>query len=274
MNKIRYLILVAATVCGIAVAAQGTITQREGWIDGNYAERQSLDEGMATIDIAALLPGVHMFTLRVCDSEGAWSSPQTRIFIKQRDGGVATAITQCLGWVDGKIDQAQTLNPGQATLDVSGLTIGIHQFTIQAQDSRGIWSPTVTKFLIKPTNSEGAAITHCRYWFDDNEDEAQVCVLQSNRANGQTGIVEIDVSDLEEGEHTLSWMMGNSNGAWSQVTTETFTIEAIIPTSIDTINADTAGSEKVWYNLAGQKQDKQPTEPGIYICNGRKIIVR
>ena len=87
MNKIRYLILVAATVCGIAVAAQGTITQREGWIDGNYAERQSLDEGMATIDIAALLPGVHMFTLRVCDSEGAWSSPQTRIFIKQRDGG-------------------------------------------------------------------------------------------------------------------------------------------------------------------------------------------
>ena len=38
-------------------------------------------------------------------------------------------------------------------------------------------------------------------------------------------MVEIDVSTLLPGEHVLSWMVGDDRAVWSQIYTETFTIE-------------------------------------------------
>ena len=204
MNIIRKIAFIAVVATGLTATAQESITQRECWIDGNIAERQTIAEASAQIDITALLPGIHTFAMRVQRSDGNWSSPVTRFFLKLTD-------------------------------------------------------------LVETT------ITHCRYWFDGNENAAVVCDIQSNRSTS-TDVVEIDVSDLEQGEHTLSWMMGNSKGAWSQEYTETFTIE--LPTAIDTVSSEPLDSGCVWYNLNGQKLNGMPTAPGIYINGNKKVVIK
>ena len=57
--------------------------------------------------------------------------------------------------------------------------------------------------------------------------------------------------------------------AWSESVEFTTTST----TGIDTIEAAETNSN-VWYNLAGMKLNGQPTERGIYINNGKKVVIR
>jgi hypothetical protein len=44
-----------------------------------------------------------------------------------------------------------------------------------------------------------------------------------------------------------------------------------IDASIDSLTSDT--SDGLWYTLDGVKLDGKPTEPGIYIMDGKKIVI-
>ena len=50
------------------------------------------------------------------------------------------------------------------------------------------------------------------------------------------------------------------------------TVTKIIPTAITDINSDS--SNNTWYNIQGMKFQGVPTVPGIYINNGRKVVVK
>ncbi|MBR1402327.1 MAG: hypothetical protein IJ562_12250, partial [Prevotella sp.] len=72
MKRIRYLLLAVAVALTAASWGQ-SIAEREYWIDGDIANRQTLDASVATIDISSLPIGAHRLTVRVKDDEGVWS---------------------------------------------------------------------------------------------------------------------------------------------------------------------------------------------------------
>ena len=46
-----------------------------------------------------------------------------------------------------------------------------------------------------------------------------------------------------------------------------------MPTAITTVTADTPRS-KYWYDLQGRQYPTRPTQPGVYIHSGKKIVIK
>lgn len=46
-----------------------------------------------------------------------------------------------------------------------------------------------------------------------------------------------------------------------------------MPTAITTVTADTPRS-KYWYDLQGRQYTNRPTQPGVYIHSGKKIVIK
>ena len=46
-------------------------------------------------------------------------------------------------------------------------------------------------------------------------------------------------------------------------------------TGVGSIEADSqTTASNVWYTISGQKLSKRPTKPGVYIRNGKKLVVK
>ncbi len=127
------------------------------------------------------------------------------------------SIVQRECWLDGNIAASQSLAEGQVSIDISSLKPGIHTFAIRVQDSDGKWSSSVTRFFLKPAALSEATIVRCMYWIDGDIQNAVKAPLEGNN-----GVISVDVSNLRRGEHTLSWIVGDDKGSWSEATTETF----------------------------------------------------
>ena len=110
--RIRYLSVAAVLAICSSALAQKTVDRQEYWIDGNVAGSATIAAG-AQIDLTEQNVGPHTLTVRICDSEGVWSAPVTRYFVKAPVAGPsATAIAQCEYWIDGKVDERQTVSDG------------------------------------------------------------------------------------------------------------------------------------------------------------------
>ena len=125
------------------------------------------------------------------------------------------SIVQRECWLDGNIAASQSLAEGPVSIDISSLKSGIHTFAIRVQNSDGKWSSSVTRFFLKPAAPSEATIVRCMYWFDGDIQHAVTAPLEGNN-----GVISVDVIELAAGEHTLSWIVGDDKGAWSEVTTE------------------------------------------------------
>ena len=290
MKRIRYLLIVAASLISTAATAQKTIAERQYWIDGNITDAQTLAESPTSISIGDLPPGLHSLTVRVQDSEGLWSSQVAKYFIKPFadngvdeneinqhqywiDGDLQAAVTSTsqpsaivIGdlkpglhsltvrvqdkaglwssqvakyfivpfgstdvtsktikehqyWIDGKIEARVTQEKQPDIIDIETLKPGLHSFTVRVKDNTGVWSSQVAKYFIVKDDDvmEEIAITRYMYWFDENTDDIFTGSLES-----ATGTMDIDISDVEAGTHTLWWRCGDSRGMWSDAHSVTF----------------------------------------------------
>lgn len=227
MNRIRNILLAVASVVVMSASAQKSITNAVYWLDADYSSPRPT---ATAIDISALHPGAHSYHMRVQDSEGMWSAVMTKYFIIPRPApeASATTITAREYWLDGKYSARVTLTPSPATIDIGSLSRGLHMFSTRVRDDKGHWSPVMNKYFIilvnpvdtvSPGEQSQATIDRCRYWFNDSVQNAQIATLEA-----VAGIIDLDISHLGQGEHTLYWQVRNSNQAWSKVYSETFNI--------------------------------------------------
>lgn len=218
MNRIRYILLSVAIAACMTAAAQKSITGAEYWID---ADLSSVRSATSSVDISALQPGMHSYSMRVKDSGGLWSAVMTKFFIiTPAVEDQATAITAREYWIDGQCKARATLTQSPAAIDIGSLATGIHCLSVRVRDDKGRWSPTLTKYFFNPVPPESeTTIDLCHYWFNDSMQNAQNAPLEA-----VAGIVDLDISHLKQGEHTLYWQVRDSKGAWSKVYSETFRI--------------------------------------------------
>lgn len=112
-----------------------------------------------------------------------------------------------------------TMNSNKLHLnvDVSALESTVHTFNIQVRDANGNWSsPRITFFAkLSPSALRGF------YWFDEDS-------LMSHETAVTNGILEINVSDLSEGVHSLHYAAMSSDGSMTGVVTRWF-VRAPLP---------------------------------------------
>ena len=260
-------------VIGTAPQAATAISKTEYWFDGDAANHTELGTSIATIDLTELSLGLHSITVRTQDDTGVWSNPVTQYFVIGTAPQAATTISKTEYWFDGDALNRTDLGTSVATIDLTELSTGLHSITVRTQDDTGVWSIPVTQYFVKMAEELPAAtITQCVYWFDDDNEHAVSLPLMA-----PDGIVEItELGTMESGDHTLTWMVGDSYGRWSQPVTEAF---SIVITGIGGVNGEDSQSTNLesnegWYTLSGQKLPGRPAQTGIYIFNGRKVVVR
>ena len=218
MNILKYCLSALAICSSMVAAAQGSVTEREAWFDFNFAARQAISASPASLDISSLPAGLHWFTMRVKDDQGVWSPAMTRAFIipHEIDNSAATQIQRVEVWFDNNYAARQAIGASVATVDISSLPAGLHSLTMRAQDDLGLWSSQKTNYFIIPhegVEEDVALVSYC-YWFDD--DVANL-VIGTLPVSGKTvaGVIEVDMATVPSGQHTIHWMIGANNGAWS-----------------------------------------------------------
>ena len=223
-------------------ASEKSIVLHQYWIDGKIEAQVSSETQPDIIDIETLKPGLHSFTVRVKDSEGLWSSQVAKYFIvptSETSVGEKSIVLHQY-WIDGKLDAIVSSTTQPSQIPISTLKPGLHSLTVRVKDSEGLWSSQVAKyFIVKDDDSvEEATITRYMYWFDDETDDFFTGPLTS-----AAGTMDIDISDVEAGIHTLWWRCGDSKGAWSEARSVTFESKSLynytVPASgIGTFSAD------------------------------------
>ena len=221
-----------------------TIKEHQYWIDGKIEARVTQEQQPSTIDISnpKLKPGLHSFTVRVKDSEGLWSSQVAKYFIvptaETSVGDKSIVLHQY--WIDGKLDAIVSSETQPSQIPISTLKPGLHSLTVRVKDNTGLWSSQVAKYFIVKDDDvmEEATITRYMYWFDEETDDFFTGPLTS-----ASGTMDIDISDVEAGIHTLWWRCGDSKGAWSEARSVTFESKSLynykVPESgIGTFSAD------------------------------------
>jgi len=242
-----------------------SIVEREYWFDNDVSTLQTLDAVTTAVDISALSQGLHSFTIRVKDSKGFWSCPMTKYFVV-KPTPTTTTVAACEYWFDNDVANSKTLGESVATVEMSGLNQGLHAFTMRVKNDAGVWSSTMTKYFIVPGAAMiegGLTVSRYLYWIDDDE-------VVTGTLSSQSDIIAIDISSVPDGEHTLSWMVGDSKGAWSTVYTEAFVYDnpLSIKTGIDGVGTD--DQEEETYDLQGRRV--KTVKKGIYIINGKVVV--
>lgn len=102
-------------------------------------------------------------------------------------------------WYDGDESTMHTGVSGNGAwkmdLDIGALDYSFHTVCFQAKDTAGVWSAAKTRYFLKLPEKQSASI---EYWIDGDWHK------KSDIDNG--GIAGIDVSGLEEGFHTISFI--------------------------------------------------------------------
>lgn len=111
------------------------------------------------IDLQAIATGLHRFSLRVQDNQGAWSTLLSDIFIRLEGIGGVTEITELEYFIDTdpglgngiKIPfTAATLENLTISLDVSSLADDLHYYCVRAKDNAGKWAILQCKEFCTP----------------------------------------------------------------------------------------------------------------------------
>ena len=113
-------------------------------------------------------------------------------------------------WLDANYDARQTVNTdGSSTteIDVSNLCYGVHTISMRVSDTEGRWGSTLFRHFLKtvPTIAENRLAKY-EYWIDDYTN------VQSGATSDGTIQLDIDVSSLCKGIHTLNYQMQDSEG--------------------------------------------------------------
>lgn len=218
------------------------IDEHQYWIDGKIEARVTQGQQPDIINIETLKPGLHSFTVRVKDKAGLWSSQVAKYFIVPTSetavGEKRIVLHQY--WIDGKLDAIVASETQPSQIPIEALKPGLHSLTVRVKDSEGLWSSQVAKYFIVKDDDvmEDVTITRYMYWFDDETADFKTGPLTS-----ATGTMDIDISDVEAGIHTLWWRCGDSKGAWSEPRSVTFESKSFynykVPDSgIGTFSAD------------------------------------
>jgi len=233
MKKTYLLLICLATLCGGDALADDVAVPRscEYWFDYRFDARQHTDIGTdwtTQLDIDALSPGLHVLGLRVEDSRGRWGYAMMRHFYKLpvRPDLSNNKVASCEYWIDYDFANrtAATVNDNmiELSLPTDQLADGLHTLAMLMKDSNGQPSYTMMRhFLVmaQPKDFTANTAKTFEYWIDYDHAAWQTASI----VDGQVSL-DIDVSALSRGVHTLHYQSIDAQGQRSSAAVRHFVI--------------------------------------------------
>ena len=187
-----------------------------------------LGENQLSLDLSQATAGAHMLYMRICDEEGHWSATLGRpIYVSRQNDVVSVEHLEYFidfdpGYGAGR--PLATPSSGSSIYEMSfqGVETGAHVFYLRAQDKQGSWSSTLSRPIYV---CQVRGISAIEYFFDDadpGEGKANAVAVTDVKAN--TMNFDINTNTLTEGNHTLSVRVKSTDGRWSLLSTEPFSI--------------------------------------------------
>lgn len=177
-----------------------------------------------SLSTASLTPGLHTLHFFATDATGKRSAVESRYFFKNDN----LKIARYEYWFDNQPGQPKVVefNPPSvlvdfpAHLDSLPSVRGLAVFNIRFQDTRGAWSPVLSRFFFN--NGGGNRIVAYKYWFDANTASAQVVTLPSPVAVFDEPI-EVVAGAPNGQARTVHFQFLDELGRWGAVESRLFT---------------------------------------------------
>jgi len=223
----------------LAVSAQNSISSGEYWFDSDIDLRQEIVVSpqstvtySASIDISSLDDGLHTYHLRFTDDSLRWSSTVSHFFLKYSTEGNPSVIniTGYKYWFDNEQDEAIMVDIPDSpsftfdkSLDIGSLNEGLHTIHCRFLDTKGYWSSAVSRFFIIPSEGQDTTdkvITSVEYWFDSSIGDKITKLV--GPATAIEYLEAIDVSNLKDGLHTITFRLKDKSMTASSSVTKFF----------------------------------------------------
>lgn len=194
------------------------------WFDGDKStiHTGSSDKGawQMDFDIGALNENLHMVHFQVKDAKGVWSVPTTRYFIKMPQTQGVDYMT-CVIMIDGKKYKQENVSTQNGiinwSLDATDLKPGLHKAQVFVVTQSGATTSVKEAFFFRNMTTAERGNVKCLYSVDGDEHYTEAGTL-----NGNLYHFDLDVANLSDGFHRLSYMLISEDGTSSKVMTSFF----------------------------------------------------
>ena len=136
MRRYRYYIMLLLTMLANTAWGQTASVTGYYWFDNDFTTKRTVatTNGVTTLDISKLKIGIHAVHYQTKDANGVPSSVRTRYFyVDQIQIGTLSALIS----IDDGEETEYELSSEDIVIDVSGLSIGIHELNTKLIDSNG-----------------------------------------------------------------------------------------------------------------------------------------
>lgn len=235
------------------------------------------------INIQTLNEGVHTLYVRSKDAGNRWSLTGSRIFYKATAPAsspdivqLAYSIDNITGITSANVTPAQDIKDFALDIDIQSLSEGIHTLYIKSKDATGKWSLTGSRIFYKAKAASATPkIIELLYSFDNASS-----FTKKNVATPTTDLkdyaIDIDITSLEDGEHTLYIQSKNEQGAYSLTASRVFVKNSVQTSSHDAFISEKEIVIKLYPNPANSKLFIESTEKlsdfSISDMTGREIL--
>ena len=182
------------------------------WFDEETnVHEASVTNGKFDVDASSLSDGFHRFYYMALQENGSISIPSTCYFLKTANVNPDDELT-CICTVDGQLRHIEKLSQQGSilhwNLDMQDLADGVHQISLQAVTSSGAVSNSYNSYFMRVTSTEDLNEMYCVYAIDGNALNSKSNVV----SNAGSFHFDLDLSELEEGLHYISFMLYSDRG--------------------------------------------------------------
>lgn len=193
------------------------------WFDNDQTTQTTGSDMGSTIllDVTALQDGYHLLHILADGGADAVSTTRTIPFIKIPQVLGVDHLT-CLCMVDDQLHKMEDVSAQGGVieweLDVSTLPQGFHRMFVQVITPSGAATSAYQAFFLRSTTRTEFAQMKCVYAIDGSEFNQEAGVLTDG-----TFHFDLNVADLEDGLHTIAYMLSNGYGTSTKTQIQFFT---------------------------------------------------
>ena len=185
--------------------------------DGGSVRTVTQLKGQQSLDVSALMEGLHTLHYQVIDENDDMADVQSALFMKMNGSVISTTAKQLRYWFDDDTSTLKTITAtgGTQTLDASKLLNGLHtiHYQVIASDN-AVYHIVSALFMKMDGGTETVTAKKLMYWFDDETAISTVDI--------KGGVQMLDASRLMDGLHTLHYQVLCSNGMLTSVSSALF----------------------------------------------------
>ncbi len=218
------------------------------------------------LDVTKLADGLHTMDV-VVSSVSSTTYPSTHRFIKvpQTEG---VDYLNCVCYIDDVMHYQEKVEPDQKIvewdIDMSDVERGLHNIEIQVVSPSGAASLLHKSLFLRTLTDDEMTSLDCYCIIDS----VQTCIVKGvYEAHGYN--FELDVDNLEDGEHTMTYLLLDNTGIVTDARTATFVKESNA-TGIGNIELEE--KETIIYDISGRRVHSIVSS-GVYIINGKKVMI-